>query len=60
MLKMDEIARLEKIRGKYEINRCNENTIYVTLFWELRGLGPNFHIHVSIPMGSVNIFLAAE
>ncbi len=23
---------------------CNENSIYVFLFWELRGLSPNFHI----------------
>jgi hypothetical protein len=27
---------------------CNENSIYVLIFWELRGLGPNFHIHVSV------------
>ncbi len=27
---------------------CNENTIYVFLFWELRGLSINFHIHVSV------------
>jgi hypothetical protein len=27
---------------------CNENAIYVILFWELRGLSPNFHIHVSV------------
>jgi hypothetical protein len=26
---------------------CKENPIYVFLFWELRSLGPNFHIHVS-------------
>ncbi len=26
----------------------NENPIYVFLFWELRGLSPNFHIHVSV------------
>jgi hypothetical protein len=25
-----------------------ENPIYVFLFWELRGLSPNFHIHVSV------------
>jgi hypothetical protein len=25
----------------------NENPIYVFLFWELCGLSPNFHIHVS-------------
>jgi hypothetical protein len=27
---------------------CNENHIYVFLFWELRGVSPNFHIHVSV------------
>jgi hypothetical protein len=27
---------------------CKENSIYVFLFWELRGLSPNFHIHVSV------------
>ncbi len=27
---------------------CNENPIYVFLFWELLGLCPNFHIHVSV------------
>jgi hypothetical protein len=27
---------------------CNENPIYVFLFWELRGHSPNFHIHVSV------------
>jgi hypothetical protein len=27
---------------------CNENPIYVFLFCELRGLSPNFHIHVSV------------
>ncbi len=27
---------------------CNENPIYVLLFWELRGLSPNFRIHVSV------------
>jgi hypothetical protein len=27
---------------------CNANPIYVFLFWELRGLSPNFHIHVSV------------
>jgi hypothetical protein len=25
-----------------------ENPIYVFLFWELRSLSPNFHIHVSV------------
>ncbi len=27
---------------------CKENPIYVFLFWELRGLSPSFHIHVSV------------
>ncbi len=27
---------------------CNENPIYVFLFWELRDLSPNFHIDVSV------------
>jgi hypothetical protein len=41
---------------------CNKSPIYVFLFWELRGLSPNFHIHVSVSNlytvfpGSVHIF----
>jgi hypothetical protein len=27
---------------------CNENLSYVFFFWELHGLSPNFHIHVSV------------
>ncbi len=27
---------------------CNKNPIYVFLFWELRRLSPNFHIHVCV------------
>jgi hypothetical protein len=27
---------------------CKENPIFVFLFWELRGLSPNFHINVSV------------
>jgi hypothetical protein len=27
---------------------CKENPIYVFLFWELCGLSPDFHIHVSV------------
>jgi hypothetical protein len=26
----------------------DEKTIYVFLFWEMRGLTPNFHVHVSV------------
>jgi hypothetical protein len=32
----------------YLLTHCNENPIYVFLFWELRSLSPNFHIHVSV------------
>ncbi len=27
---------------------CKENPIYVFLFWDLRGLSHNFHIHVYV------------
>ncbi len=27
---------------------CKENPIYEFLFWEMRGLSPKFHIHVSV------------
>jgi hypothetical protein len=27
---------------------CKELYTYVFLFWELHGLSPNFHIHVSV------------
>ncbi len=30
------------------ILHCNGNSVYIFLFWELRGLSPNFHIHVSV------------
>jgi hypothetical protein len=33
--------------SQYTVN-CKENPIYVFLFWEWRGLSPNFHIHVSV------------
>jgi hypothetical protein len=41
---------------------CKENPIYVFLFWELRGVRPNFHIHVHLKAiylfpGLVHIFL---
>jgi hypothetical protein len=31
-----------------QILHCNGNSAYIFLFWELRGLSPNFHIHVSV------------
>ena len=27
---------------------CNDNPIYVFLFWKLHGVSPSFHIHVSV------------
>ncbi len=30
------------------ISTATKNPIYVFLFWELRGLSPNFHIYVSV------------
>jgi hypothetical protein len=39
----------QKLRFNTSSNpHCNENSIYVFLFWELRGLSPNFHIHMSV------------
>ncbi len=32
---------------------CNENPIYVFLFWELLGLSPNFPIHISVSEGFI-------
>ena len=32
----------------YWCSHCNKNPIYVFLFWELRSLSPNIHIHVSV------------
>ncbi len=31
-----------------QVLHCNKNPIYVFLFWELCGLSPNFHFHVSV------------
>ncbi len=43
---------------------CNGNSVYIFLFWELRGLSPNFYIHVFVSdlynPGSVHIFPPAE
>jgi hypothetical protein len=33
---------------RLRILHCKENPIYVFLFWESRGLSPNFSIHVSV------------
>jgi hypothetical protein len=34
--------------GSYCTVHCNGNSVYIFLSWELRGLSPNFHIHVSV------------
>jgi hypothetical protein len=34
---------------------CNENHIYVFLFWKLRGLSRNFHIHVRASVSDLYI-----
>ncbi len=39
---------LTQFVAKIVIMQCKENPIYVFLFWELCGLSPNFHIHVSV------------
>jgi hypothetical protein len=42
---------------------CKGNSVYIFLFWELRGFSPNFYIHVSVSdifPGSVHIFPPAE
>jgi hypothetical protein len=50
----------------HECIQCNENLISVSLFWEMRGLSPNFHIHVTVSdlqyiiQGPVHIFPVAE
>jgi hypothetical protein len=56
----------EWMNEKINTAHCNENSIYVFLFWELRGLSPNFHIHVSVSdlyfprIGLSTYFPAAE
>jgi hypothetical protein len=48
------------------LEHCNENPIYVYLFWILRGLSPDFHIHVSVSylyipsIGQHTVFPAAK
>ncbi len=50
--------------GLINWTHCNGNSVYIFLFWELRGLSPSFHIHVSVSdlyfPGSVHIFPPAE
>ncbi len=45
---MDKGQGEREMRDEQGKVHCKENPIYVFLFWELRGLSPNFHIHVSV------------
>jgi hypothetical protein len=38
----------QKVPEYTVLPHCNENPIYVFLFWELLGLSPSFHIHMSL------------
>ena len=57
------IFRMRRCLGR-NLLHCNGNSVYIFLFWELRGLSPSFYIHVSwaiyIFPGSVHIFPPAE
>ncbi len=35
-------------RQETDRQHCKGNSVYIFLFWELRGLSPNFYIHVSV------------
>jgi hypothetical protein len=51
ILEVSGLAGLRQISGAYLCGQhihCNGNSVYVFLFWELRDLSPNFHIHVSV------------
>jgi hypothetical protein len=47
-----EVDKISQFPGlsdlRIQVPHCNENPIYVSLFWELRGLSSNFHIHKSV------------
>ncbi len=49
---IDKFSRIatgkEYLCTNRESSHCNENLIYVFLFWELCGLSPNFCLHVSV------------
>ncbi len=48
LYKMIMTFRFKRIKKGVQYPYCNDNLIYVFLFWELRDLTPNFHIHVSV------------
>ncbi len=40
--------RCHGLGKRYDLMHCKGNSVYIFLFWELRGLSPNFYIHVSV------------
>jgi hypothetical protein len=59
------LRKIPHFRPNCSLTHCNKNPNYVFLLWELRGLSPNFHIHLSVSdlyifQGSVHIFPAAK
>jgi hypothetical protein len=60
-----ELCGIEMLNAIARQLHCNENPIYVFLFWEFCGLSPNFNIRVSvsdfyIPPGLAHIFPASR
>ncbi len=47
--KIDQARKRIKVKQRNICTKhCKENHVYVFIFWELLGLSPNFHIHVSV------------
>ncbi len=44
---LPEIGNIDSVWCRPGVH-CNENPLYVFLFWEQRGPSPNFNIHVSV------------
>jgi hypothetical protein len=41
------MTALQKSQQSWALH-CKGNSVYVFLFWDVRGLSPNFYIHVSV------------
>jgi hypothetical protein len=65
-IRTQQYVTLTYQKGRTTLQRKRKNPISVFLSWELSGLSPNFHIHVSVSdfycifTGSIQIFPAAE
>jgi hypothetical protein len=46
--KKDLIEKIESMEQDYSTTHCKENSIYVFTEGKLRGLVPNFYIHISV------------